>query len=73
MDGKPVKLPPEAIVAAEPAESEESDSILSSPVLWIVAGVVVVGGAVAIGLAASSGEDPYGGNTGFIGQPLTRR
>src|SRR5262249_8841325 len=33
------------------AEPKEESSVLSSPVLWIVAGVVVVGGAVALGFA----------------------
>ncbi|MBI2374102.1 MAG: hypothetical protein HYV07_08890 [Deltaproteobacteria bacterium] len=40
--------------------------LLSSPIFWVVAGVMVVGGAVAVGFAASSTEDPYAGTTGLV-------
>jgi tetratricopeptide (TPR) repeat protein len=59
-------------IETEPEES--SGSIFSSPVFWIVAGVVVVGAAVAAGVAiGSSGErDPYAGTSGTVLKGLGR-
>lgn len=39
-------------------EPEPSTSLLASPVFWIVTGVLVVGAAVVIGVAASGDKDP---------------
>lgn len=51
------------VVEAQPAE--DSDSILESPIFWIISGVVVVGGGIALGVALSKDEEPYGGSTGI--------
>jgi hypothetical protein len=46
---------------------EESGGILSSPIFWVVVGVVVIGGATAGVLVATSGEQaPFSGNLGSI-------
>lgn len=46
---------------------EESGGILSSPIFWVVVGVVVIGGATAGVLIATSGEQaPFSGNLGSI-------
>ena len=43
---------------------DDSGSVLSSPVFWVVVGVVVIGGAVTAGvlLSGDEPEDPYVGN-----------
>jgi tetratricopeptide (TPR) repeat protein len=69
--------PPESIApapevtTAPPIEQEDrSDeaggSVFSSPVFWAIAGAVVVGGAVAGGLALTSGGELYPGSTGVV-------
>jgi len=50
-----------------PLEPEEGDggggSIFASPWFWVIVGVVVVGSAIGIGIAAASGgQDPFAGN-----------
>jgi tetratricopeptide (TPR) repeat protein len=41
---------------------EEDSSIIESPVLWVIVGAVaVVAGGVALGVALSGTEEPYGG------------
>lgn len=46
---------------------EESGGILASPVFWVVVGVVVIGGATAgVLVATSGGSDPFSGNLGSI-------
>jgi len=61
-----VEAPLEPLGAA--GGSGESGGILSSPIFWIVTGVVVVGAGVGIGVAVASGgaEDPYAGTTGVV-------
>jgi hypothetical protein len=46
-------ITPQAVTSAEPRA--QSSSVLASPWLWAAVGVVVVGAAVGIGVAASSG------------------
>ena len=58
------------LVAPAPAPVEESRSFWSSPVVWIGAGAIVAGSAVAIGVAASGEKDPYGGTLGVVARPL---
>ncbi|MCB9648928.1 MAG: tetratricopeptide repeat protein [Deltaproteobacteria bacterium] len=59
-------LPPVTEAQTEP----ESDSIWSGPLPWIVAGAVVVAGAVTAGLLLSGGDpEAYGGTTGQVFRP----
>lgn len=56
---RPPPPPPADLVTAPVAKS---DRLVERPWFWITVGVVVVGAAVAVGLAASGGaEPPYGG------------
>jgi len=74
---RPIEVPkaPVALVAPPIApvvapREEEDGGLLSSPVFWIVTGVVVVGGGVALALALSSGTaDPNGGTLGVVFTP----
>lgn len=51
--------PAEAQLTATPeVQNEPSTPLLSRPIFWVVAGVLVVGAAVAIGIAASGDKDP---------------
>ena len=55
-----------------PPPAEDDGGFWSSPVVWIVAGVIVAGGVAAVGVAAASGTaDPYGGTTSTVVGPLT--
>ena len=46
---------------------DEGGGVLASPVFWIIVGVVVIGGATAgVLVATSGGSDPYSGNLGSI-------
>jgi hypothetical protein len=59
--------PPLSTTAAglSPAPAEPRRSIVSSPIFWIVIGVLAAGGAAAgIAVAVSGGEAPYDGSTG---------
>jgi len=56
--------PPPAPHLTPVAETEvEEDSILSSPWFWVIAGAVIVGAAVGIGVGVGARrvEDPFGG------------
>lgn len=66
----PAPEPEPAVVASAPTPEPEDDSILSSPVFWIITGVAVVGGAVAVGVVASSQESAYGGTADVVLRPL---
>ncbi len=62
--GSGASLDPELYDEAQSDEGDGSGgSILGEWWLWTIVGVVVVGGVVAIGVAASSGEGPLEGNT----------
>ncbi|MEQ9500594.1 MAG: tetratricopeptide repeat protein [Deltaproteobacteria bacterium] len=66
--------PPTAAVATAPAPAPQDDgSVLSSPVFWIITGAAVVGGAVALGVVATSQESTYGGTADVVLQPLGGR
>ncbi len=60
--------PPIAITPSVETQPVEETSIVASPWFWVVAGVVVVGAAVGIGLGVSQRKvgDPTGGNTGEV-------
>jgi tetratricopeptide (TPR) repeat protein len=55
--------PPAAIVEAPPAED---NSIFASPIFWIVAGALAIGGAVAAGVVLGGGEESYRGTSGIV-------
>jgi hypothetical protein len=59
---------PRADVKAKTERDRSSGSILASPIFWIVAGVVIVGAAVATSVLLSSpGEKmPYAGTAGTV-------
>ena len=65
---------PSSLTSPPPPRVEDSPkntSILSSPWFWIVTGAALVGGAVVVGVAATSGQsDGYGGNTDIVLFPL---
>ncbi len=66
--------PSSAAVATVPAPAtEEDDSVLSSPVFWIITGAAVVGGAVALGVVATSQASTYGGTADVVLRPLGGR
>ena len=46
--------------------ARERPTLLESPIFWLVTGVVAASAGVAIGVAASGTEAPYGGSTGII-------
>jgi hypothetical protein len=62
----------EQSMASRPTDTAPADepSLFESPVFWAVAGVVVVGAGVGIGIAAASSGDeaapPYGGSSGVV-------
>lgn len=61
-----IELTSPEVSRAPPVEREEP-SILESPWLWAAIGVVVVGAAIGIGVAAGSGErEPYGGTLDVV-------
>jgi hypothetical protein len=63
-------ITPQAVTSSEPS-TQSSSSLLASPWLWAAVGVVVVGAAVGIGLAASSGGTHTAGiDTGTSGVSL---
>ncbi len=48
---------------SEGGGGSSSSSIFASPWFWVIVGVVVVGTAIGIGVAVSSGgQDPFAGN-----------
>lgn len=57
-----------ALVPAVLARSSTEPSLVESPILWAIVGVVVVGAAVGIGVgvATSGGQSPYGGTSGVV-------
>jgi tetratricopeptide (TPR) repeat protein len=57
------------LVTSPPPAVKESSS--SSAWIWIVSGVAVVGGGVALAvvLATHSGHDPYGGTSNIVARP----
>lgn len=59
---------PAPVLVVEPPP-EEDGSILSSPWLWVAAGVAAVGGGVALAFALRSDPEPYKGNSGVFLQP----
>jgi hypothetical protein len=69
----PVAPPPPPSLTPTSVESEPKDesSILTSPWLWVVVGVVVVGAAVGItvGVTQRGTEEPFGGTTGDVLEP----
>ncbi len=58
--------PPPVVSTAEvvAAPPEPDGGVLTSPWLWIAVGVAAVGGAVAAGVAVTSGPSFHGGSTG---------
>ncbi|MCC7384200.1 MAG: tetratricopeptide repeat protein [Deltaproteobacteria bacterium] len=58
----PAVLPPSAEATVEP----KSRSVLASPILWIAVGAAVVGGAIAIGFAASGSPEYYRGTSDLL-------
>lgn len=62
---QPAKDPEPKLVVATPPP-EEDDSILESPIFWIVTGVVIVGGAIGAGVALSGTKDAYGGTADAV-------
>lgn len=74
IESAPPPPPPSTAVATAPAPTaEQDDSVLSSPVFWIITGAAVVGGAVALGVVATSKESTYGGTADVVLQPLGGR
>ncbi len=69
----PPPAPQAAAVVTTPEPEPEDDSILSSPVFWILTGAAVVGGAVAVGLVATSQPTTYGGTADVVLRPLGGR
>jgi tetratricopeptide (TPR) repeat protein len=62
----PPPPPPPAAVATEMTKEPEGSGV-GWTILWISLGVAaVVGGGVAIGVALSGEEDPYGGTEGVV-------
>lgn len=61
----PPSSAPVALVAPSPPEEE---GIWSSPVLWIVGAVAIVGAGVAVGVVAGQPSEPapYGGSSGVV-------
>jgi len=56
-----------AAITATPARDDDTEgSLLASPWLWIVTGVVIAAGAVSVGIAIDAGDapEPYSGNLG---------
>lgn len=41
-----------------PAETQSGDDVWSSPILWVVVGVVVVGAGVGVGVGVAASQDP---------------
>lgn len=60
----PPSSAPIALVSPPPAE----ESVWSSPVLWIVGAVAIVGAGVAVGVVAGQPSEPapYGGSSGVV-------
>lgn len=59
----------ELVAEKTPPAAIEEDTIWSSPWVWVIGGVLVAGGAVAVGVAASGEREPYGGSTDTILRP----
>lgn len=57
-----------AVVPAVLPPAAHEPSLVESPILWTIVGVVVVGAAVGIGVGVgtSGGESPYGGTSGVV-------
>ncbi|MBI2373120.1 MAG: tetratricopeptide repeat protein [Deltaproteobacteria bacterium] len=53
-----------AVVAQVPPDPETP--LLASPLFWVIAGVAVVGGVLAVSLSMSGDSEPSGGTTGVV-------
>ncbi len=62
--------PPWVAPKPAPAPKQESGSVFTEPLFWIISGAVVAAGAVTAGvLASQSGSEPYGGTSGEVFRP----